>query len=238
MSGSWTIVTGANRGLGLHLARLLASAGHDLVLVGRTPADPGLGRTGSGSTRLLQVSCDLRDPRSLATALAPHLDGQAVGLLINNAGVFSQAEEHGLSEMEPAAIVDMMLVNAVAPAILSRAVLERPGPGSLIVNILSDMAFPCDWDGTYPAYRASKALLWSLTVNMEAEAARQGGKVIGVDPGWMWTDMGGPEAPDDPALIAAGIVALCERRTELRGGKVYRASDGAVIEGWADGEVI
>lgn len=219
MRGPCTVITGANRGLGLHLARRLAVPGSDLLLLGRTPSEVG------GE----HIPCDLGDPHAVATAAEHHLADRSVGLLVNNAGVFSQAEEAGLGGLTPDDLARMLLVNAVAPALLTRAALRRAAPGLLIVNILSDMAFPGDWDGTYPAYRASKALLWSLTVNTNAEAARHGGKAIGIDPGWMRTDMGGPDAPDDPELIADGIAALCARGQALQGGAVYRASDGATI---------
>jgi NAD(P)-dependent dehydrogenase (short-subunit alcohol dehydrogenase family) len=227
-SRSCTLITGANRGLGLHLARALILAGEDLLLVCRTPADLSALTHGTPDANLDQVVCDLRDPQALADQIGQALRDRSARCVINNAGLFSQDEEHGLRGLRPAAIMDMVAVNATAPAVITGAVQRYLTTDAVLVNILSDMAFPESWDGTYPLYRATKAFLWSLTVNTAAELGVRGVKTIGIDPGWMRTDMGGAEAPDDPREVAAGIVALLKRPQLLNNGTVYGLRDFAV----------
>lgn len=213
------LITGANRGLGLELARQFARRGADLILVNRTPLDPGTLHADHMDGAVVELLCDLADPGSLPAKLAEALSGRALSIVVNNAGIFYQAEEHGLSGLNLADIARMIAVNATAPALLIAAVAPYLARDAKIVNILSDMAFPETWDGTYPLYRATKAFLWSLTANRAG--ARDETIVIGIDPGWMRTDMGGADAPDDPVEVAAGIVALLDRPDRLSQGRVF-----------------
>ena len=227
-SQSCTLITGANRGLGFDLARALVAAGENLLLICRTPADLPALTQGTLDANLSQLVCDLRDPQALADQIGEALRDRSVRCVINNAGLFSQDEEHGLCGLRLAAIMEMIAVNATAPAVITSVVQRYLTADAVLVNILSDMAFPESWDGTYPLYRATKAFLWSLTVNTAAELGTRGVKTIGIDPGWMRTDMGGAEAPDDPRAVAAGIVGLLEQPQLLYSGRVYGLRDFAV----------
>ncbi|MBB2485168.1 SDR family NAD(P)-dependent oxidoreductase [Mitsuaria sp. WAJ17] len=223
-----TLITGANRGLGHHLARLLAAAGSDLLLVCRRPLSPDQrAALQGGGQAVVELACDLRDPQALAAGLRPLLEARPLHCAINNAGVFSQQEELGLSGLAIGDIIDMTSVNATAPAVISALVQDKLQPGGVLVNVLSDMAFPQTWNGSYPLYCATKAFLWALTVNSATALEARGAKVIGLDPGWMKTDMGGDEAPDDPVEVARGLLSLLAAPQRLDNGRVYGLSDFA-----------
>lgn len=224
-----TLVTGANRGLGLHLSRALARQGHRLILVCRDGTRmPDLCEPSREDGEHALVSCDLTRPVGLERQLIAALTGMQLTFVINNASIFSEKEEGGLGDLSAQEIADMVMVNSAAPAIVMHAVEKLLAPGAVVINVLSDMAFPADWDGSYPLYRATKAFLWSLTVNAQVLFARRGAKVIGVDPGWMRTDMGGPNAPNDPVAAASGILGLLRDQQTLQSGAVYDPYRGCV----------
>ncbi len=215
------LITGANRGLGAELREAFTSRGATVLQLNRKVPDGVAAGTG--------WAIDLSDLGSLSKAAA-HIASQLppIDVLVNNAGVFSQDERDGLRHLSLEQVSEMVAVNAVAPTILMRALQRNIRAGGLVVNILSDMAFPSTWQGDFPLYRATKSFLWSLTANGGLSASAHFA-VIGVDPGWMRTNMGGPTAPHHAKTMAEGIVGLVKRRETLQSGNVYSALTGEAI---------
>ena len=182
------IITGASRGLGEVLARVLANRGYDLVLGARNSGPlqdvaESIDQKGSG---VVAVAGDVTDA-SVRTRLmnaARELGG--LDLLVNNA---SELGEIGpLMEFDVQRFGRVFPVNAGAPIALVQLAVpllaERRG---LIVNITSDAA-----QGGYPGwgpYGASKAALELLTRTLAAELRDRGVSSVIVDPGDMRTGM-------------------------------------------------
>lgn len=197
------LITGANRGIGHETALQLAEGGLHVIVAGR---DPGgctevaeAIRAGGGSAKALTL--DVTDP-----AAGKALAGLAVDVLVNNAGVFP---DYGVSvfDVEEATVRAAFEVNFHGPLRISRALvpgmIER-GYGR-VVSLTSGYASLEGMTGTLAAYRTSKAALNALTCILAAEAEGDV-KVNAVDPGWVRTDMGGPQAPRAPAEAAADVV--------------------------------
>jgi NAD(P)-dependent dehydrogenase (short-subunit alcohol dehydrogenase family) len=182
------IVTGASRGLGATLARVLAKRGFDLVLAART--SPDLDRIAdelaSDTVTVITRIGDVADPFTPHTLVdaARYLGG--LDLLVNNASELGGLAP--LADVESARIERLLRVNLIAPLELTRAALpllrER---GGLVVNVSSDAA-----QGAYQgwgAYGASKAALDLASRTQAAELAATGVGVVLVDPGDLRTRM-------------------------------------------------
>jgi NAD(P)-dependent dehydrogenase (short-subunit alcohol dehydrogenase family) len=182
------IVTGASRGLGAVVARVLAEGGHDLVINARQ--GPPLAERGESLRRLgrrvVSVAGDIADPsvRARLADEARRLGG--VNVLVNNAselGPIAPLQHLGADRLER-----VLAVNVVAPAALAVLMLpllrERHG---LIVNVSSDAAISA-YAG-WGAYGASKAALDLLTRTLAAEERSAGVAAVAVDPGDMRTVM-------------------------------------------------
>jgi NAD(P)-dependent dehydrogenase (short-subunit alcohol dehydrogenase family) len=167
------IVTGASRGLGATLARVLAKRGFDLVLAART--SPDLDRIAdelaSDTVTVITRIGDVADPFTPHTLVdaARYLGG--LDLLVNNASELGGLAP--LADVESARIERLLRVNLIAPLELTRAALpllrER---GGLVVNVSSDAA-----QGAYQgwgAYGASKAALDLASRTQAAELAATG----------------------------------------------------------------
>jgi NAD(P)-dependent dehydrogenase (short-subunit alcohol dehydrogenase family) len=192
INGSTAFVTGANRGLGRHLARELLARGATVYAGARNPDTIDL-------PGVKGVRIDVTDPASVAAAAEVAGD---VTLLINNAGSSTGA---GLLDGDPDRIrleMDthffgtLSVVRAFAPTISGNG-------GGSILNILSALSwfsFPA-----IGAYCAAKSAEWSLTNTLRVELAPRNIRVAGLHVGFMDTDMAasvtGPKA--DPAAIAA-----------------------------------
>ncbi len=200
MNGKTALVTGANRGLGRHLAAQLRDRGATVYAAARNPASVDL----PGVT---PIALDITDPTSVAAA-AKATSG--VSILVNNAG--SSTRSSLLTgdpadirlEMDTHFFGTLAVIRAFAPQLAAH-------DSSAILNILSALSWV-----TFPstgAYCAAKSAEWSLTNALRLELAPQGTRVSALHVGYMDTDMARDvDAPkSDPAVIAKlaidGIVA-------------------------------
>ena len=191
IEGSTALVTGANRGLGRHLAQELLARGARVYGAARNPASVDL----PGVT---PVALDVTDPASVAAAADATGD---VTLLVNNAGSSTGAAllDGPLAdielEMNTHFYGTLRVTRAFAPQ------LAAAGGGG-VLNILSALS----WLnlGAGGAYGAAKAAEWSLTNGLRLQLAGQGTQVTALHVGYMDTDMvRGLDVPKiDPALVA------------------------------------
>jgi NAD(P)-dependent dehydrogenase (short-subunit alcohol dehydrogenase family) len=210
------LVTGANRGLGLRTAQVLAEQGWSVLLACRR-AETGREaceelRARGASAHVLEL--DVTDPVSVERAAAvTRTITDRLDALINNAGVQEELDEV-LETSTAESGLRTLLINAAGPLLTTTAFLPllRAAGTASIVNITSDWAdFEEVDDGTFTAYRMSKAALNMLTANAAAALGRYGIVVNAVDPDWIPTDMGGPDATgslEDAAALTAWTAGL------------------------------
>ncbi|CUH60941.1 SDR family NAD(P)-dependent oxidoreductase [Thalassobacter stenotrophicus] len=201
------LITGANRGLGRALFQAAQAMGH-------TPI--GTTRDGRGGTWRL----NLDEP----TTIAHQLVGLGpVDILVNNAGVITPARQSPL-DMDFAGFAHTMTVNAMAPLAVVQAVLPRlrQSAAPKILSVSSQMAWMGYRKADRIAYRASKAALNKVMQGLATALELENIPVALVDPGWVRTDMGGPDAEDDPDTVAQGLLAIADRLTIKDTGKFFR----------------
>lgn len=217
------LITGASRGLGRELATLYAADGWRVIagVRGQASFDGGI------ETQALDVS----DPSSIA-ALAKALEGVALDVLINNAGI--RGDTGGLSTLDGDDFVEVMRINALAPLLLARALRANllAGESRVIANISSRAGSLAegtldDDDGDY-AYRCSKAALNMATVKLAQDLRKDGIAVLSLHPGWVKTDMGGDEARVPVATSAAGLKTMIDGADMADSGS-FRSYDGRWI---------
>ncbi len=188
-------ITGASRGLGLEFTRQYAAAGWSVTAACRDPSRaPELAALGVET-----VALDLADAASIRRA-AETLQGRSFDILLNNAGVYGEGQQFGrLSEAEWERV---MLVNAIAPLKLTEAFLPHlmAGQRKLMVFLTSKMGSIADNSsgGAY-IYRSSKAALNAAVKSLSIDLEPRGVTTLLLHPGWVKTDMGGPNARLTPA---------------------------------------
>ncbi len=161
------LITGANRGLGLEFAKQYAADGWSVIATCRNPI--GVGELAQIEGDIAVYGLDVNNPPSLDRFVAD-LDGRAIDVLINNAGVYGPkgitAKDVTVEDWMP-----VMQTNMMAPLFLARALLENVSKGDrkLIVNISSIAGHrpaPC-----FAAYGTAKAALSFLTLELAQEFA-------------------------------------------------------------------
>lgn len=207
------LITGANRGLGLGLAREFARRGWAVHAGCRRPdAVPAL-KDPPGIRPLVLDVCDESSVRSaLAQVVA---EGGRLDVVINNAGINPEPRDLGVADVPIGQVAQALEVNLLgALRVLQAAVpLLRASARPRVVNISSGAGSLAHNSAArpIPAYCISKAALNMLT----RRAARDlpGITVVSVSPGWVRTDMGGPDAALGVDDVAPHLAATIE---ELR----------------------
>ena len=168
------LVTGANRGLGLEFARQYKEAGSRVIGTARNPDEAE--ELAALDVRVMQL--DVTNQESVDNLVAA-LDGEAIDVLINNAGIFPRGLSSNL--------------------------------GSIAENKR----------GSFYGYRESKAALNMFTKTLAAELGPEGFTCVVLTPGWVQTDMGGPNATLTPAESISGMKAVLDRLTPADNGTFW-----------------
>jgi NAD(P)-dependent dehydrogenase (short-subunit alcohol dehydrogenase family) len=175
------VITGANRGIGLELARHYKAKGWKVT-----------GTCRKTSPELEEYAAQVIEDIDVARAdslerLVAALQGQTIDLLINNAGIL---HDDVLGSLDIASLRLQMEVNAFAPLLICEALLPNLDPGSKIVNITSRMGSIGDNDsgGRY-GYRASKAAFNAFGRSLAIDLKGRGIAVAQLHPGFVKTRM-------------------------------------------------
>jgi NAD(P)-dependent dehydrogenase (short-subunit alcohol dehydrogenase family) len=193
-----SLVTGANRGIGLEVARQLAARGHTVLAGARDPAKvPAI----AGDVRAVRL--DVTSDADIE-ALRGELD--AVDVLVNNAAIHYDTWQ-GVLSADLEVVREALETNTLGPwrLAIAFAPLLRASPHGRIVNVSSGGGQLTGMRDGAPAYSVSKAGLNAVTLMLADALRRDGVLVNAVCPGWVATDMGG--AGGRPVRDgAAGIV--------------------------------
>lgn len=227
------VVTGANRGLGLETARQLAQRGYRVILTSRQAEQGGLAAarlTAEGFTVAHHV-LDVTHASQIATLAAFVRDAYGrVDALINNAGILTEALDAAgttVFNADPAKIRLSFETNTLGPLMLSISLVPLMRERGCIVNVSSGMGQLSEMNGGWPAYRLSKTALNAVTRILADELQHTKIKINSVCPGWVRTDMGGPNAERNIPDGVRGIVWAATLPADGPSGGFFR--DGRPI---------
>jgi NAD(P)-dependent dehydrogenase (short-subunit alcohol dehydrogenase family) len=216
------VITGANRGIGLELARQYAAEGHEVIraMRGADRADPLFGTA---------LALDVTDDVSVET-FAAGLGDVPVDLLIANAGVIGP-EQQSSTDMDFDGFAATLDANVLGPLRVIQALLPnlRAAPNAKVAVISSKMGSMAQTASNSVAYRASKAGVNKVVQCLAADLAGEGIAVVSLHPGWVRTDMGGQGADIAVTDSAAGIRTVLAALDVGNTGR-FVAYDGEVLD--------
>lgn len=216
------VITGISRGIGFETARLFLEHGAEIVGTARDPErlERARQQLDPAGRHLSTVAADLRTAgAAVAVARAAEARWGAVDVLFNNAGVQVDGAAEGFADGSEAALEESLAVNLMAPYRFCLAFLPllRRGREPRIVNVSSGAGnFESLRARGIASYRLSKWALNGLTLQLSAELMGEIA-VNAFDPGWVKTDLGGPQAPGEPVESARGALDLVTHPTTETG---------------------
>ena len=214
---STVVITGANRGIGLELAKLYQARGCEVYAACRQ-VSPALGELG---VHVIE-GVEMVEQRGIA-ALLDGLAGVTIDLLINNAGILRSER---LGAIDADAVRQQFEVNALAPLMLTEALMGQFSDPAKLAFITSRMGSVADnSSGGYYGYRMSKAALNMAAVSLARDLRARGVAVAILHPGMVSTDMIGGHGDIEPDAAARGLSSRIDELS-LENSGAFRHANG------------
>lgn len=223
------VITGCSRGVGLELAKQYAVAGWRVIATARNPQQSdALSTLADTHEQLVVYPLDVTDDSSIAE-FRDKLSGQPVDLLINNAGIYGPPND--VANLDRQQWRDVLETNTISPLMVTQALLANLAAGEhkMVAMLSSKVGSVADNQsgGSY-YYRSSKTALNQVMKSLSIDLASQQIKVVALHPGWVLTDMGGPNALIDTQQSVAGLRQVLSDLDESSSGCFY-SYDGTEI---------
>ena len=213
MTDQTILITGANRGIGLELTRQFAADGWNVIACCRNPdqAD-ALNKLSDQYSAIEMHALDVTDYAQMAK-LSGQLKGRAIDVLLSNAGIYGP-KSLGFGEVDPAVWREVLEVNTIAPMMLVQAFVEQVAASQQkLVGIISSKvgSIADNGSGGSYIYRSSKTAVNQVVKSLSIDLAGRGIGVLSLHPGWVMTDMGGPNATISATESISGMRKVIEK---------------------------
>jgi NAD(P)-dependent dehydrogenase (short-subunit alcohol dehydrogenase family) len=214
------VITGANRGIGLELARQFKQRGDDVVALCRKSSD-----------ELAELEVEVVDKIDVANdagvgQLAANLENRRVDVLVNCAGILS---DESLGDLDFDRIRRQFEINSLGPLRVTAALKGNLGEGSKVAIVSSRMgSIEDNTSGGRYGYRMSKAAVNMAGRSLANDLKDDGVAVAILHPGFVRTDMTGYQGLIEPPESAAGLIARIDEMTLETTGTFWH-TNGEVI---------
>jgi len=220
------LITGANRGIGLEFTQQYLANGWRVYATYRQ--SPGTALAALACDALTLVPLDVAQDASIL-ALQLQLSGIELDLIINNAGVFGPRDQ-ALGTVSRQQWLDVLNVNSVAPLMLAQALHSNlASKGGTFAILSSRMGSIQENDGgALYLYRSSKAAVNQVAKSLSIDLKSQGITVIALHPGWVRTEMGGPNGSIDTQTSVSGLRQVLASISANDTGRFINYDDSAI----------
>lgn len=224
------LITGCNRGIGLEMTRQFAADGWQVVATCRNPSAAWeLSELAEAHDNIEIHGLDVTDYAQMAE-LAKDLEGRSLDVLVSNAGYYGP-KGVGLGSVDVEEWRKVLEANTIAPYKLVETFYPHMVNGHYkVVGILSSKVGSISDNGSGGGYiyRSSKTAVNQVAKSLSIDLAEQGIKVLALHPGWVQTDMGGPNALISVEDSVAGLKKVLLEADETSSGHFYNY-DGTTI---------
>ena len=224
------LITGANRGLGLEFVERYLESGDDVIATYRNEESSfDLINMRDERSNLKLLHLDVSSNKSL-NSFAENLGDSTIDIFINNAGVYGPRNS-SFENVNEENWIPAIKVNAIAPLLLTQLIIKniRAGTDKKLIYITSKMGSIDDnkGGGAY-VYRSSKTALNAIVKSLSVDLKNEKIAVALIHPGWVKTDMGGPNALIERDTSVRGMTEVISNLDISSTGNFYNY-DGSII---------
>lgn len=222
------LITGANRGLGLEFTRQYVADGWKVLATCRDPEKATELNSISGEIQVLPL--DVSDFLAIET-VSRMLAAEKIDLLLNNAGVIGH-RPWALGDTDYEIWTEVFRINTQAPLKMTECFVDQVARSDkkLIVSITSRLgSIDANDSGEQYTYRSTKAALNMVHKSISIDLADKGITAVVLHPGWVRTDMGGPNADIDPVDSVSGMRGVIAQLSSADSGKFF-SYDGSSVD--------
>ena len=223
-------ITGTNRGLGLEFVSQLAKRGETVFATCRNLENASqLTALANDNKNVRLIEMDVADNVSREQGLKG-IEGEVIDVVINNAGIYGPRNSNfgGLKGDDWS---NVLQTNVIAPLLLTQLIIDRVRSSAIkkLIFLTSKMGSIGDnqGGGAY-IYRSSKSALNAAVKSLSIDLKSQGFTAAMLHPGWVRTDMGGPNGLIDTKTSVQGMVSVIDNITDEQSGQ-FLNYDGRVI---------
>ena len=218
------LITSASRGIGLEFVRQYATDGWQVFAACRDPAAAdSLQAIAQGTEGRVEVfPMDVSDVPGIARAAA-RLRDRSIDVLINSAGIMGKSGQR-IGDMDYDSWAEVLDVNTMGPMRVTEAFIDnlRRSERKLIVTITSGMGSLADnTSGGWIAYRTSKAAVNMVMRSLAVDLKSSGVICVVLNPGWVKTDMGGPNANITAEKSVTNMRRVIDKLAPADSGKFF-----------------
>ncbi len=222
------LITGANRGLGLEFTRQYVADGWKVLATCRDPKKATELNSISGEIQVLPL--DVSDFLAIET-VSRMLAAEKIDLLLNNAGVIGH-RPWALGDTDYEIWTEVFRINTQAPLKMTECFVDQVARSDkkLIVSITSRLgSIDANDSGDQYTYRSTKTALNMVHKSISIDLADKGITAVVLHPGWVRTDMGGPNADIDPVDSVSGMRGVIAQLSSADSGKFF-SYDGSSVD--------
>lgn len=224
------LITGTNRGIGYQFTEDFLLRGDRVLATCRNieTADK-LRQLATAHSNLEILELDVASSESMRN-FPNLLNGEAIDIFVNNAGVYGP-KNTGFGDVDGSTWASVFQINSIAPVLLTQLIIDnlRDGRDKKLLYVTSKMGSIEDNNGggSY-VYRSSKSALNSAVKSLSIDLAGEGFKAAVLHPGWVLTDMGGPNALIDTSTSVSGMMRVIDGLDAEQSGSFFNY-DGSII---------
>jgi NAD(P)-dependent dehydrogenase (short-subunit alcohol dehydrogenase family) len=212
MTNPTILITGANRGIGLALTEQFAADGWQVLACCRSPAQAAsLQALGDRYSSIETHALDVTNYEQMSN-LSEQLKNRPIDILLSNAGIYGPKSTR-FGEVEAETWRQVLEVNTIAPMMLVQAFIEQVATSEqkLVAVISSKVGSIADngSGGSY-VYRSSKTAVNQVVKSLSIDLAGRDIAVISLHPGWVKTEMGGPNAEINTTESTSGLKSILQ----------------------------
>ncbi len=224
------LITGCNRGIGLEFVKQLSLTGVNLIATYRDRnSSQELFAIADECSNIELLQLDVSSENSMVLFQSSLME-RPIDVFINNAGIMGSGSKN-FGSIAVQNWIEVLNVNTVAPLILTQKLYKNllNGNDKKLIYVSSKMGSIEDNNGgSSYVYRSSKTALNQVVKTLSVDLSPKGFTIIAVHPGWVQTDMGGPNALIDTKTSVSGLIGVIQNLKGSDNGKFFNY-DGQLI---------